>query len=61
MSKGAVQSVPNIPRKGTHFIFAVHEVLCSFGVGKKFITPTVTNGKVYVGTTTGVGVFGPPQ
>jgi hypothetical protein len=29
-----------------------------FGSGNKFITPTVINGKVYVGTTTGVGVFG---
>ena len=29
-----------------------------FGTGNKFITPTVINGKVYVGTTTGVGVFG---
>ena len=30
----------------------------SFGNGNKFITPMVVNGKVYVGTTTGVAVFG---
>jgi len=29
-----------------------------FGPGNKFITPTVINGKVYVGTTDGVAVFG---
>jgi hypothetical protein len=29
-----------------------------FGVGNKFITPMIINGKVYVGTTNGVGVFG---
>jgi hypothetical protein len=29
-----------------------------FGSGNKYITPTIANGKVYVGTTTGVGVFG---
>ncbi len=29
-----------------------------FGIGNKFIAPLVINGKVYVGTTTGVGVFG---
>jgi len=29
-----------------------------FGNGNKFITPTIANGKVYVGTTNGVGVFG---
>jgi len=29
-----------------------------FGAGNKYITPTVANGKVYVGTTTGVGAFG---
>jgi len=26
--------------------------------GNKFITPSVANGKVYVGTTNGVAVFG---
>ena len=30
----------------------------AFGAGNKFITPTIANGRVYVGTTTGVGVFG---
>jgi hypothetical protein len=29
-----------------------------FGSGNKFITPTIANGKVYVGTKTGVGVLG---
>jgi hypothetical protein len=29
-----------------------------FGAGNKFIAPLIVNGKVYVGTTTGVGVFG---
>ena len=29
-----------------------------FGAGNKFITPTIAGGKVYVGTTNGVGVFG---
>jgi hypothetical protein len=32
-----------------------------FGTGNKFITPTVINGKVYVGSLTGVGVFGLKQ
>jgi hypothetical protein len=30
----------------------------NFGAGNKFITPTIANSKVYVGTTNGVGVFG---
>ena len=30
----------------------------SFGVGNKFITPLIVNGKVYVGTTNGVAAFG---
>jgi hypothetical protein len=30
----------------------------NFGAGNKFITPMIVNGKVYVGTTNGVGVFG---
>ena len=29
-----------------------------FGPGNKFITPVITNGKVFVGTTNGVAVFG---
>ena len=29
-----------------------------FGAGNKFITPMIANGKAYVGTTNGVGVFG---
>ena len=29
-----------------------------FGPGNKFITPTVVNGRVFVGTQTGVAVFG---
>jgi hypothetical protein len=30
----------------------------NFGVNNKFITPMIANGKVYVGTTNGVSVFG---
>jgi hypothetical protein len=30
----------------------------NFGNGNKYITPTIANGKVYVGTTNGVGVLG---
>ena len=29
-----------------------------FGAGNKFITPTIADGKVFVGTQTGVAVFG---
>src|SRR5207237_195548 len=29
-----------------------------FGAGNKFITPIIVNGRVYVGTTSGVAVFG---
>jgi len=29
-----------------------------FGAGNKFITPLIAHGKVYVGITDGVGVFG---
>ena len=30
----------------------------AFGPGNKFITPTIVNGRVYVGTTNGVAAFG---
>ena len=30
-----------------------------FGAGNKFITPTIVNGKVFVGTSNGVAIFGP--
>ncbi len=30
----------------------------NFGAGNKFITPTIASARVYVGTTSGVGVFG---
>lgn len=30
----------------------------NFGPGNKFITPTIVNGKVFVGTTNGVAIFG---
>jgi hypothetical protein len=29
-----------------------------FGDGNKFITPMIANGRVFVGTTNGVAVFG---
>lgn len=29
-----------------------------FGTGNKFVTPTIANGKVYLGTTNSVGIFG---
>ena len=29
-----------------------------FGAGNKYITPTIADGKVFVGTTAGVAVFG---
>jgi hypothetical protein len=29
-----------------------------FGGGNKFMTPTIANGKVFVGTPTGVAMFG---
>jgi hypothetical protein len=30
----------------------------AFGPGNKFITPTIVNGRVYVGTANGVAAFG---
>jgi hypothetical protein len=30
----------------------------AFGAGNKFVTPTVVNGRVFIGTATGVAVFG---
>jgi len=30
----------------------------NFGAGNKFITPTIVNGKVFVGTQNSVAVFG---
>ncbi len=30
-----------------------------FGAGNKFITPTIADGKVFVGTTNSVAIFGP--
>jgi hypothetical protein len=30
----------------------------SFGAGNKFVTPTIVNGRVFVGTATGMAVFG---
>jgi hypothetical protein len=30
----------------------------AFGAGNKFITPTIVNGRVYVGTQNGVAAFG---
>jgi hypothetical protein len=30
-----------------------------FGAGNKYIAPMIVNGKVFVGTTNGVAVFGP--
>ena len=29
-----------------------------FGAGNKYITPMIANGRVFVGTTNGVAVFG---
>ncbi len=30
----------------------------SFGMGNKFVTPVITNGKVFVGTPNSMAVFG---
>jgi hypothetical protein len=54
------------PEKARH-LFRLNELYNSdqawfgrdhFGAGNKFITPMIANGKVYVGTTDGIGVFG---
>ncbi len=44
-----------------HELYNSNEALSGrdhFGSGNKFITPMIAHGKVYVGTTDGVGVFG---
>lgn len=44
-----------------HELYNSNEVASArdhFGAGNKFITPMIAGGKVYVGTTDGVGVFG---
>ena len=66
---GIVWAVENVSPAILHAYnaFNLHEIYNTseaaggrdqFGDGNKFITPMVANGKVYVGTTTGVGVFG---
>jgi hypothetical protein len=42
----------------SHELYNSNQAADDFGAGNKFIVPTVVNGKVYVGTTNGVGVFG---
>lgn len=70
MSNGIVWAVENQPMAVLHAYDAANlaiELYNSnqasggrdhFGEGNKFIVPTIANGKVYVGTTNGVGVFG---
>jgi len=68
-SNGIVWAAENGPTAVLHAYDAtnLHELYNSnhaaagrdqFGTGNKFITPVVVNGKVYVGTTNSVGVFG---
>lgn len=45
----------------THELYDSNQAAASrdqFGPGNKYITPMIVNGKVYVGTTNGVAVFG---
>jgi hypothetical protein len=67
-SNGIVWAVENTTPAVLHAYDAgtLHELYNSnqagsrdqLGAGNKFITPTIVNGKVYVGTTNGVAVFG---
>ena len=68
-SNGIVWAAENGPTAVLHAYDAtnLHELYNSnqaaagrdqFGTGNKFITPVVVNGKVHVGTTNSVGVFG---
>ena len=68
-TNGIVWAAENAGIRGLHAYDAtdLHELYNSnmaansrdhFGAGNKFIVPTIANGKVYVGTTNGVGVFG---
>lgn len=69
-SNGIVWAVENQPAAVLHAYDAANQAIelynsnqaaggrDHFGEGNKFIVPTIANGKVYVGTTNGVGVFG---
>jgi hypothetical protein len=67
-SNGIVWAVENTTPAVLHAYDAsnLHELYNSnqagsrdqLGAGNKFITPTIVNGKVYVGTTNSVEVFG---
>ena len=68
-ANGIVWGVENVTPAVLHAYDAAnlaHELYSSntagsrdqFGPGNKFISPTIANGKVYVGTKTGVAVFG---
>ena len=52
---------PTTPRISRHELYNSNQAAGNrdhFGAGNKFITPTVADGKVFVGTTAGVAVFG---